>query len=323
MSPIFNSGQPLNNGEELFRECELGLDQEVVDYMRESHTLQIRVGGEPFYIFQRAEQGEFRSKSITSWKTTGTQYSAYIWQPDDGEDIHPNSRTQENTFRVLNSAAELTRVFDKDSIVYDTEYALEIETGTNKTTAGAVLIWFNTGFIPDNVSYSYKNICSCVDRSTGYPNRECPLCRGTSYPVAFTQYTTAATTYNPINTVLVRVPMAAADLSADQIGRVTSRDIRHWIAYDAPYVNNYDLIIGTMGRNTGVVWEIVNKSDSRWRGILMHQEFDTVRIEESDIRYQLAPVSVKQIFTATTTITSNAEVVDRETVTLQSNAVIV
>ncbi|KKM03048.1 hypothetical protein LCGC14_1778330 [marine sediment metagenome] len=309
MSPIVNSGSPLSGGEELFRECELGLDAEVVDYMRESHTLQIRVGGEPFYIFQRVEQGEFRSKSITSWETTASQYSAYIWQPTDGEDTHPNSRTQKNTFKIFNDAVELTRVFDKDSIAYDTEYAIEVETGIDVDTVGAVLIWFNEEFIPGNVSYSYRNICSCVDRSTGYPNRECPICRGTSYPAAFTQYLTSATKYNPVNTVLVRVPMAAEDVPVEQIGRVTRRDLMHWIAYNAPYVNNYDLIIGTMGRNTGVVWEIVNKSDSRWRGILMHQEFGTVRIEDSDIRYQLAPDAVKPVFTETVTVTSDAEIV--------------
>ncbi|MCK4826876.1 hypothetical protein KA005_64670 [bacterium] len=306
MPPIVNSGNPLGEGEDLYRECELGLDAEIVDYMRESHTLQINIGGEPFYIFTRTEQGEFRSKSITIWETTSPQYSVYIWQPIDGENVHPNSRTQENTFRIFNDAVELTRVFDKDSIIYDTEYAIEVEIGTDSDTSGAVLIWFNEGFTPGNVSYSYRNICSCVDRSTGYPNRGCPLCRGTSYPVAFTQYLTSATKYNPVNTVLVRVPMAAEEIPVEQIGRVKRRDLMHWIAYDAPYVNNYDLIIGTMGRNAGVVWEIVNKSDSRWRGILMHQEFSTVRIEESDIRYQLVPDTFKQVFTETVTITSDA-----------------
>ena len=309
MSPIINSGSPLEEGEELIRDCELGLDYEIVDYMRESHTLQIRIGGEPFYIFQRTEQGEFRSKSITVWETTASQYSAYIWQPGDGEDAHPNSRTQKDTFKVFNNASELTRVFDKDSIAYDTEYAIDVETGVDTSTSRAVRIWFNEEFTPGNVSYSYRNICSCVDRSTGYPNRECPLCRGTGYPTAFTQYETPATKYNPVNTVLVRVPLAAEEIPVEQIGRVTRRDLRHWIAYNAPYVNNYDLIVGTMGRNAGIVWEIVNKSDSRWRGILMHQEFSTVRIEESDIRYQLVPDAFKQVFTETATITSNATIV--------------
>lgn len=309
MAPIINSGNPLGDGEDLYRECELGLDAEVVDFMRESHTIQIRVGGEPFYIFKRAEQGEFRGRSITSWLTTGLQYSAYIWQPVDGEDAHPNSRTQKNTFKVFNNAFELTRVFDKDSIAYDTEYSIEVEIGVDSDTAGAVIIWFNENFIPGNVSYSFRNICPCADRSTGYPNRECPLCRGTSYPAAFEQVLIPATKYNAANTTLVRVPMAPEAQSAEPIGRVTRRDLKHWISYDAPYVNNYDIIIGTMGRNRGIVWEIVDKSDSRWRGILMHQEFSTVRIEESDIRYQLAPDLVKQVFTETVTITSNAIIV--------------
>jgi len=308
--PIINSNDPLGEGEELLRDCELGLDYEAVDYIRESHTLSIRIGGEPFYIFQRSEQGEFCSKSITEWETTTPQYSAYIWRPGDGEGVHPNSRTQENTFKIFNNAVELTRVFDKDSIVHDTEYAIDVETGVDTDTAGAVRIWFNAGLdlnvTSGSISYSYRNICSCVDRSTGYPNRECPLCRGTGYPASFTLYPTPATKYSPKNTVLVRVPMGAEEMPVDQIGRVIRRDLRHWIAYDAPYVNNYDLIVGTMGRNAGVVWEIVNKSDSRWRGILMHQEFSTVRIEKSDIRYQLVPNMFKPVFTDTVTIISNA-----------------
>ncbi|MEA3342178.1 MAG: hypothetical protein U9R15_19610 [Chloroflexota bacterium] len=306
--PIINSGNPLGDNEDLYRECELGLDAEIVDYMRESHTLQIRIGGEPFYIFRRAEQGEFRGKSITSWLTTGSQYSAYIWQPADGENFHPNSRTQKNTFKVFNNGEELTRVFDTDSIAYDTEYAIEVKVGTDSDTAGAVIIWFNEGFIPENVSYSFRNICSCVDRSTGYPNRECPLCRGTSYPASFVKYLTPATKYNVENTVLVRVPMAAEGQPAEQIGRVKERNLKHWIAYDAPYVNNYDIIIGTRGRNRGIAWEIVDKSDSRWRGILTHQTFHTVRIEQSDIRYQLVPDLVSPAITETVTITSDAEI---------------
>jgi len=305
--PIINSNDPLSSGEELIRDCELGLDAEVFDYIRESHTLQIRIGAEPFFLFRRVDQGEFQSKSITTWETTSTQYSAYIWRPGDGEDLHPNSRTQADTFKVFHNAVEMTRVFDKDSLVYDNEYTVDIETGEDKATAGAVRMWFNEDFTPVNVSYTYRNICSCVDRSTGYPNRECPLCRGTSYPAAFTQYKISATKYNPADTVLVRVPMAAEELPVDQIGRVTRRDLRHWIPY-VPYVNNYDLIMGTIGRNKGVLWEIVNKSDSRWRGILVHQEFNTVRIEESDIRYQLAPDAVKETFMDIVTITSDAEI---------------
>lgn len=303
--PIINSGNPLNPGEDMFRQCELGLDKEEIDYIKENHTLQIRIGGEPFYLFQRVDQGKRISKSITSWTTTSPQYSAIIWQPGDGETTHPNYRAQQDVFKVFNNASPMTRAYDKDSIAYNNEFALEFLRSNNSNTFGTVKIWFNQNFTPGNISYAFRNICSCVDESTGYPNRECPLCRGTSYPTAFVQYTSAATKYNPANTVLVRVPMAAETKPVEQIGRVTRREHRHWIEAE-PYVKNYDLIMGTIGRNAGILFEIVGKYDSRWRGILTHQEFDTIRIEEDDIRYQLAPVAVATVTSEIVTITSDA-----------------
>ncbi len=306
--PIFNSQDPLNPGEGMFRNCELGLDKEIIDYIKENHTLQVRIGAEPFYLFQRVDQGELISKSITSWDTTLPQYSAIIWEPGDSERLHPNYRTQDNYWTIFNNTTPMTRVYDKDSIAYDTEYSIEILRSNSSDTFGTIKIWFNEGFIPSNISYSFRNLCSCVDASTGYPNRECPLCRGTSYPAAFVQYTCDATKYKPANTVLVRVPMIKQEDPVDQIGRVRRRDTFHWME-STPYVNNYDLIMGTTGRNAGVLFEIVRKGDSRWRGILTNQQFDTVRIEDSDIRYQLAPITVATTITEVVTITSDAVIV--------------
>lgn len=300
-----DSNNPLTINEELFIENEFGLDAEIISYIKESHNLQIKIGAEPFYLWKRVDQGSLISKSITSWLTTSPQYSAYIWQPSDGEQTHPNSRMQQNKFDVFNGSTKLTRVYDAASIVYDNEYALETLVGSSSATANSVKIWFNTGFVPSAVSYSYYNICACVDSSTGYPNRECPLCRGTSYPAAFEQYTSAATKYNAANTILVRVPMAAETLTPDQIGRVLRRDLRHW-TLASPIINNFDLIMGTTGRNAGVLFEIVSKSDSRWRGIITRQDFNTIRIEETDIRYNLAPILVDNFDQDVITLTSNA-----------------
>ena len=43
-----NSNDPLPGGEDLYVECEIGLDPEIIDYITESHMLQIRIGAEPF-----------------------------------------------------------------------------------------------------------------------------------------------------------------------------------------------------------------------------------------------------------------------------------
>ena len=96
-------------------------------------------------------------------------------------------------------------------------------------------------------------------------------------------------------------------LTPEQIGRVRRRDMQHWMEL-SPIVNNFDLIMGTTGRNKGVLFEITAKRDSRLRGQLIHQEFNTIRIEDSDIRYRLAPVTVSQITVDVILITSNAEV---------------
>lgn len=302
-----NSKNPLPVGEELFVECEMGLDPEIVSYVRESHEYQIRIGGEPFYLWTRQDQGEYISKAVTTWTTTSPQYSTYIWQPSDGETAHPDARVQQNQFRVFDAGTLLTRVASPDLIAYDTEYSIEIEPGDSVNTRNKVRLWFNYDYVPTNVSYSYRNVCSCVDVTTGYPNRECAICRGTSYPAAFVQYTCASTKYLPENTVLVRIPMVAEMLSPEQIGRVIRRDTRLWMQ-SAPQVNNFDLLMGTIGQNAGVLFEIVSKSESRLRGIILHQEFQAIRIEESDVRYELAPVHVSQITTDIVTINSAATV---------------
>ena len=308
MSPVFNSGTPLSPGEDMFAECELGLDKEITEYIKENHTLQIRIGAEAFYLFQRVDQGARISRSITSWTETGSQYCAVIWSPGDSEHFHPDHRSQKNKFTIFNNTTPMTRVIDKDSIAYDNEYSIEMQRTNNNDGFGTVKIWFNEGFVPGNVSYSFLNLCSCVDESTGYPNRECPLCRGTSYPAAFEQYICTATNYKPTNTILVRVPMVTETKPVAQIGRVTVREHKHW-AEAVPYVKNYDLIMGTTGRNAGILFEIIGKDDSRWRGILTHQEFDTMRIEEDDIRYKLAPISVAMTTTEVATITSDAVII--------------
>jgi len=303
-----DSNNPLLVGESLFTTCEIGLDPEIISYIKENNSIQIKIGAEPFYLWFRQDQGELISKSITVFQTTVPQYSAYIWQPSDGEINHPNARIQQNKFKVFQNGTEMARVYDVESIAFDNEYALDIEAGVDPASSRSVRIWFNLNYVPTNIAYAYRNICECVDSSTGYPNRECPLCRGTSYPAAFVQYTTSATKYNPADTILVRVPMAAETLTPDQIGRVLRRDLRHWME-SSPVVNNFDLIMGTTGRNAGVLFEITSKSDSRWRGELTHQEFQTIRIEETDIRYKLAPVTVSAITQEVIAITSNAEII--------------
>jgi len=284
---IHNSSTPLVPGEELYRRCELGLDEEEIQYIKENHALQIRVGGEPFYLFQR-QSGSAISGTITTYSQTTPNYVGILWTPADGESKHPDIRINQNTFFLYNDGNLLTRVYDQDFILNNNEYYIERQVGTSSTNKGTLRVHFNEGFTPGTVTYQAATICSCVDLETGFPNRECSICKGTSTPVAFIQYLTSGSKYQPHNTILVRVPMGVETYGVDRIGRVKRRGYRHWIL-PTPYVYNYDILQGTVGRNENVLFEIIEKYDSRLRGILLHQEISTLRLEEDDIRYSLVP----------------------------------
>lgn len=284
---IHNSSDPLTPGEDLYRQCELGLDEEEIYYIRESHGLQIRMGGEPFYLFQR-QSGSAISGTITTWSQTIPNYIGTLWSPSDGEARHPDIRVNKTTFSLYNDGNLLTRVLDSDFIMNDNEYYIKRLVGGSSVDKGKLLIYFNEGFTPGIVTYQAAIICSCVDAETGFPNRECPICKGTSTPTAFVQYLVDGTKHHPANTILVRVPMAIETFGTDRIGRVKKRTHRHWIL-PTPYVYNYDLIRGTTGRNAGILFEVLGKYDSRLRGILLHQEIDTLRIDQDDIRYTIVP----------------------------------
>jgi hypothetical protein len=286
MGYIRNSSNPSLPNSELFREHELGLDYEEIDYILENNMLQLRVGGDPFYIFTRSIAGDTKNFSISDWETTTPLYSAYIWRPANGEVNHPNIRHVDNTISVRNGIYDMNRVYDKNSLHTAGEFAVEKEIGIDSATAGSIKVWFGPGFTPLGTIVSYSTICPCVDVSTGYPNRECPICMGTQYPVAYTQQLSSATAYTPSNTFLIRVPMKPEDRPVTTVGRVIRRDLSHWMLPE-PYVNNYDIIMGTRGDTKNKIWEVTQKSDSRWRGVLTHQQFETIRIEESDIRYRI------------------------------------
>ena len=282
-----NSSDPLQPGEDMYRQCELGLDEEEIQYIRENHSLQIRVGGEPFYLFQR-QSGSAASGTITVWPQITPNYIGVLWTPADGESTHPDIRINETTFFLYNNGSLLTRVFDEDFVLNDTEFYIERQAGTSSTTSRTLRIHFNEGFVPGTVTYQAATICSCADLETGFPNRECEICKGTNTPAAFVQYLVTGDKHRPYNTILVRVPMSGETFGVDKIGRVKKRGYRNWIL-PTPYVYNYDILRGTIGRNEGVLFEVVSKYDSRIRGILLHQEIDTLRLNESDIRYSMIP----------------------------------
>lgn len=286
--PITNSSDPLQPNEPLYEDCSLGLDKEILDFIFESHELQIRIGAEPFYLFQRMSSGSVVDGTISSWDDTVIQYMKILWSPGDSN--HPDLRryTSEGSgsFALYENGSPLVRVFDKNDILYDNEFALEEVAGTSASTKKQVRLYLNSEYVPSGViTYSYRVACECVDFATNQPDMNCKICYGAGFPIGWTKYTCNASKYNPENTILVRVPKVAFSITFDGEGLIRKEINRHW-ALSSPTINNYDLILGTIGKSKGRLFEITNKMDSYFRGIFMHQEFETILLEESDVRYK-------------------------------------
>lgn len=290
--PITNSDDPLLPGEELYRDCEIGLDKEIVDYIKESHSIQIIVGAEPFYFYQRMASGSIVTGAISSWDQTTPQYMKTLWSPGDSN--HPDLRTYtgtgKGTFSLYVGGVPLNRVFDKNDLLYDNEFALEESVGTTVSTKRQVKVWLNTGYVPSgSVTFLYNVLCECVNPDTNAADMQCTICYGTGFPLGWIKYNCDGTKYNPENTILIRVPKTDFTIPFSGEGLVKKQVNRHW-AQANPVISNYDLIVGTIGNNIDSIFEITNKKDSFFRGIFMHQEFDTILLEETDIRYKMVQV---------------------------------
>jgi len=285
----WNSDIPPAAGDEIYVECEIGLDQEEIYYIKQNNDIQLRIGAEPFYLFQR-QSGSLATGTVSSWEQVSSQYIGTLWTAGDAESSHPDIRTTEDTFVLFNDGVVMTRVWDSSYINADTEYYITKTAGTSTSDAGNIKVYLNTSFTPGTITYRANTLCSCVDIESGYPNRECTVCQGTATPAGFSQYIVSSSKYSPANTILIRVPKVVETLPAKIIGKVRTRQNRHWTT-PVPYLYNYDVLVGTIGRNEGKVFEIIGKYDSRMRGILLHQEFDTLLIDPNDVRYNFTIVT--------------------------------
>jgi hypothetical protein len=156
-----NSNNPLQPQEELIRNCEIGMDEEIVQYVRQNHDLQIRMGAEPFYLFQRLS-GSAIDGAITNFQST-SPYVGILWTPADGDFRHPDIRINEPGFALFNNGTPMNRVEQSDFIEVDTDYYLDMIPGTGPIDAGTILIRFNTTFTPGTLTFRSNTICDCVD----------------------------------------------------------------------------------------------------------------------------------------------------------------
>jgi len=260
------------------------VDPEILAYIAESHKTQLLQGGEPVYLFQRKSSGSsIPLATISSWDETGNQYAKTIWTSGLN---HPDLRFWSNDtqvgVRVFIDDVEQTRLDGEIDEVQTNEFIVTVETDK------AVKIVLPEGYDPSGsvVKYSYTTRCACVEEDRNEPNMQCDICYGTGWEGGFNLYTCDATDYVLLNQILVRFPKVEEDLQINTEGLVMVRATRHW-TLPTPRVNDRDLIVGTTGNNENIIFRVKNWNDSRLRGNLLHQEFDTDRLNLTDIVYKL------------------------------------
>lgn len=262
----------------------LGLDREIVDYIKESNDLLMTARGQPLFLLKAKFEGDLTRRAvITSWDTTTPQYKKRIWSSGIN---HPDIRRYVNNgvgnIFVRSDEVLLTRVWNLDALQADTQFLVQI--GIDKS----VTLIFNTGFNASlhTIDYQYYTMCHCVDIEKAVPKTNCPICYGTMFEGGFDQYLTSATGDYPANTILVSFPMVTEDLVYTESGTQRQLTRRNWVTHSTPLAET-DLLISGVGNEIPARFEVLSIEESELRGILLHRVFTYRLLEEDDIRYQV------------------------------------
>lgn len=265
----------------------LGLDREIVDYIKESNDLLMTARGQPLFLLKAKVEGDLTRRAVvTSWDATTPQYKKRIWSSGVN---HPDvrrygNRGQGNIF-VRSDEVLLTRVWNADALQLDDQFLVQV--GIDKS----VTLVFNTGFNASlhTIDYQYYTLCHCVDFEKAIPKTNCPICYGTMFEGGFDQYLSTATGDYPANTILVSFPMVTEDLVYTESGVQKQLTRRNWTSHNVP-LEETDILISLVGNELGSRFEVLSTEESELRGILLHKVFTYRLLEEDDIRYK---VSVK------------------------------
>jgi hypothetical protein len=272
----------------------LGIDAEILAYIRESAVVESRISPVPCYLLFQAPTGSIQGSvaspmTIVQYSQAVPQARAVIWP--SGSFPHPDTRPYTNygngsIFTFIDSV-QATRVINVEDLVNNNEFAVVERLDL---TSKQIELVFNPGFNPTGhvVTYYYSTMAPGVNIEE--------LKRGDGDNMSLFGWSQYRDLTLPTNDpfqktgqVLVRQPIAIRDLIVNEEGKVTLDERQCWMIW-TPYVHDFDVLIvapedsisGTEER-----YELVNKQDSIIQRVLMTQRFKVHLLEKSDPRYQI------------------------------------
>ncbi len=217
-------------------------------------------------------------------------YTKIIWQSSDRlnhPDLRENTNDGSGSIAVYINGDRAERVLNYNDFESQNQFFIDV----NESNTIAIVMHPEFETSGSTIEYSYTTMCSCVNPKELQPDRKCTICYGTMWEGGYTYYTTSATSYKRENSILVVFPPVKEDYKIDDIqGKVKSELTTHWTNWET-IVNDFDVIVGinASGSHYHNVFECVDLTRSDVRGQLLSQGFNTVYIEQDDIRYNLIP----------------------------------
>ena len=265
----------------------LGIEPEIIDYIKESNVVESRIGSIRCYLFFQNSSGSSTGDiqnpiTATQFLLYGSNYTTPVWIDGSGE--YPDIRQYMNNFTVMINGLIAVRILDPVDLQNNNEYAIVERKDLSPAT---VEVWFNAGFDPTGqiIQYYFTTV------EPGISDIRFKRGEGQDQSIfGWTQYLNPY--YDPfvgINQILVRLPITPDVLSINEEGKVRLQTNDSWTLWE-PYLHNYDIIVITppytfSGKNE--VYEIVEKRDSVSQRVLTSQRFKLKLLEDTDPRYKL------------------------------------
>ena len=275
----------------------LGIEPDIIDYIKESHLIQSRVSPTRCYLLWKKREGEIvPSKSgfitLSSFFLTDNQYKGILWPINnyDYPDLRPYIKNGIGNLEVYVDDVLMRRVLDKRDIINDNEYSIKINHSN-------VEIYFNENFNPNLYSFKYKYIT--LDSGMNLERmKEGETPHNSMF--GWEQYLDYNDSlFKRKHQILVRTPLTTTNLILNEEGKVELEENQCWMIWE-PYIRDWDILVipeeeSPTGRELRFIVE--NKQDSKIQGQLVSQRFKIKLLEESDDRYKIPYIKEEDIST--------------------------
>jgi hypothetical protein len=304
----------------------LGIEPNIIEYMKESHLIQSRVSPTRCYLLQQIEQGTIISQAnntnipITSYVETSPNYRAVIWASGSNHpDVRPYVNDGKGMIEVYINSVRAIRVHEVEDLINDNEFA--VVKRTDLTPARVELV-FNEGFNASAHSIGYKY--TTLNKDINVERMKIGEASDNSHSMfGWIQYLDYSNDlFKKKHQILVRTPLTTTNLIINEEGRVMMEDNQCWMIWE-PYVKDWNiLIIPSEESPTGeeLRYIIENKQDSKVQGSLVSQRFKIKQLEKADDRYKIPYITEES--SITTSEAASYNVLEKEFTHLDTSLLI-